>query len=90
MKTNKHGMRTALKEYLLSGKPVTGLESLLYFGVANFYTPISDLRKQGWLIKSQTIPYAAVIKRMQGQAVAKPAVNLPIKEIELTEWWISQ
>lgn len=84
-----HGMEAAVKEHLLSGNPITRLEALIFFGVSNLTGTISELRKQGFLIKSKSIPYATAVVRVNKVALLKPPADLPIREILLTEYWIS-
>ena len=84
-----HGIEAAVKEHLLTGNPLTRLEALIFFGVSNLTGTISELRRQGFLIKSRTIPYAAAVVRVNKVAVLKPPADLPIREIRLTEYWIS-
>lgn len=84
-----HGKEAAVREYLLTGNPITGLEALVYFGVSSLTKTISLLRREGFLIKSRTIPYAVAVVRINKVAVLKPPTDLPIREIQLTEYWIS-
>jgi len=84
-----HGKETAVREHLLTGNPITGLEALIYFGVSSLTKTISLLRREGFLIKSRTIPYAVAVVRINTVAVLKPPADLPIREIQLTEYWIS-
>jgi hypothetical protein len=41
------------------------------------------------LIKSRTIPYAVAVVRINKVAILKPPPDLPIREIQLTEYWIA-
>lgn len=84
-----HGKEAAVREHLLTGNAITGLEALIYFGVSSLTKTISLLRRDGFLIKSRTIPYAVAVVRINRVAVLKPPVDLPIREIMLTEYWIS-
>jgi hypothetical protein len=45
--------------------------------------------KQGFLIKSRLIPYATAVVRINKVAVLVPPKDLPIREIQLTEYWLS-
>jgi hypothetical protein len=80
----------AVKEHLLEGNSITRLEALVLYGVSNLTGVISALRKQGWIIKSRRAPFAAAVKRVNEFAVLTPPANLPIREILLTEYWISR
>jgi len=90
MKTNKYGNELGVKEHLLSGKPITGLEALLFFGVRTLTAAICRIHKEGWIVKSRRHPFAAAIKRVNEYAVLKHPKNLPIREIELTEYWVNK
>lgn len=89
-KTKSYGNELGVKEHLLSGKPITGLEALLFFGVRTLTAAICRIRKEGWIVKSRRLPFAAAIKRVNEYAVLKPPKNLPIREIQLTEYWVSK
>jgi hypothetical protein len=90
MKTFRHGLVLAVREHLAEGKPITHLEALTMFGVPGLTKVISDLRREGWVIKSQTVPYMAALARVNQVAKFMPPANLPIREIRLTEYWMSK
>jgi len=90
MKNDKNGMTLAAKEHIAEGNPITRLEALIFFGVSNLTDLISELRKQGWVIQSRSIPYAAALRRVNEHAVLKPPPNLPIRELVLTEYWMNR
>jgi|TARA_B100000959_G_C14698876_1_gene507961 hypothetical protein len=90
MKNNQYGKSLGMREHLLSGKPITVIEALLFYGIPCVSGHISNLRQEGWIIKSKRIPFAAAIKRVNDYAVLKPPKNLPIREIQLTEYWLSR
>ena len=90
MKTFRRGLVLAVREHLAEGKPITNLEALTLFGVPNLTAVISDMRREGWVIKSQTVPYMAVLARVNQVATLAPPTNLPIREIRLTEYWMSK
>jgi hypothetical protein len=81
---------TACREYLLSGQKVTNFEASLLFGVGLLSRLISRMRKEGYVIKSQNCTYAAVLIRVNQYAQLTPPINLPIREILFTEYWISK
>lgn len=81
---------TACREYLLASQKVTNLEASLLFGVGNLSRLISRMRKEGYVIKSQNCTYAAVLIRVNQYAQLTPPINLPIREILFTEYWISK
>lgn len=88
MKKMTHGLTDAVKEHLLTGKPVTRLEALIFFGVSNLTDVVSELRKKGFVIQSQQVPFAKAVARVNLYAKLEPPQNLPIREIVLTEYWI--
>ena len=90
MKNRRFGMTIAVKEHLHSGEPITRLEALILFGVSNLPEVISGMRKGGWTIQSRQIPFAAAVKRVNEYAVLEPPKNLPVREIQLTEYWMSK
>ena len=88
MKKITHGLTDAVKEQLLTGKPITRLEALIFFGVSNLTDVISELRKKGFVIQSQQVPFAKAVARINMHATLVPPENLPVREIVLTEYWI--
>ena len=50
---------------------------------------MSDMRRQGWVIESRNVPYATAVRRVNEHAVLQPPVNLPVREIQLTEYWVN-
>jgi hypothetical protein len=85
-----HGMQAAVKEHLLGGQPITRLEALIFYGVSNLPELIAEMRRQGFVVESRAIPYAAAVVRINKHAVLQPPANLPIREIALTEYWINK
>src|SRR4029078_8161183 len=63
---------------------------LVLDGVPDLTKLISDMRKQGWTIHSQKIPYAAAARRVNEHAILKSPKNLPVKEILRTRYWVSK
>jgi hypothetical protein len=90
MKNQRYGIAMAVKDHLHSGKPITRLEALVLFGVSNLTDVISEMRKEGWIIQSRPVPFAAAVKRVNEYAVLEPPRNLPVREIQLTEYWMSK
>jgi len=80
----------AAREHLLEGNLLTRIEALILFGVPDLTKIISDLRKEGYVVKKREVPYLAVLTRVNRQAVLQPPANLPIKEIVLTEYWVNR
>lgn len=90
MKVLRHGMLTAAREHLAAGEPITRLEALVLYGVSNLTDMISELRRQGWVIESRPVPYAAALARVNRYAQLVVPANLPVREIQLTEYWLSR
>ena len=89
MKTNKFGLALCAEEHLLAEKPLHS-EAMVLYGISNLTAIISKLRKDGWIIQSQYVPYARAIRRMEGSAVVMPPKNLPTRKIQLIEYWMSR
>jgi len=85
----KYGKGTALKEFMVGGNPITILEAVTIFGVPHLPRYITDLRRQGWLIKSRKIAYAEAVKRVNQYISLIPPKDLPIADILVTEYWVS-
>ena len=84
------GLNAAAREHLLSGEPLTRLEAIVLFGVSNLPELVYELRRQGWTVNARNVPYAKAMVRINQHAVLKPPANLPIREIHLTEYWVSK
>ena len=88
MNIPKHGMTLAVREHLAAGQPITRLEALVLYGVSNLTGLMSEMRRQGWMIESRNVPYATAVRRINEYAVLQPPANLPVREIQLTEYWV--
>ena len=82
--------RLAVREFLASGEPITELESVVLFGVTSLPGLLSILRKEGWIFNSQKISYAKAVRRVNEFAVFEPPSELAVRDIQLTEWWLSK
>lgn len=90
MSNSRTPLVVAVKEHLISGNPITHLECIVLFGVPSLTKVISDMRKEGWIVKSRRVPFLAALRRINEFAVLQPPSNLPTREVHLTEYWISQ
>jgi hypothetical protein len=88
MSSMRYGMVLAVKEHIAAGNPITTLESIVLFGVPSLTKVISDMRKEGWVIQSRLTPYATAVARVNRHATLQPPSNLPVREVQLTEYWI--
>jgi hypothetical protein len=90
MKALRYGLVTAAKEHLAAGEPITRLEALVLYGISNLPDVILEMRKQGWVIQSKPVAFAAALARVNRHAQVVPPANLPVREIQLTEYWVSK
>ncbi len=90
MASYRHGLALAAREHLASGQPLTRLEAIVLFGVANLPDIIKEMRRQGWIFKMRTVSYAVALARLNKVTQFQPPKNLPIKEIQFTEYWVSK
>lgn len=90
MTTARNGIALAAREHLASGQPITRLEAIVLYGVSNLPDIVKEMRHQGWVIESRLVSYAAASKRVNQHAVLQPPPNLPAREIQLTEYWVSK
>ena len=88
--SSKYKPELALREHILAGNKTTIIEAYLYFGVQNYGSALTRLRKDGFLIKSQRVTMAKIIRRANEYIVFKPTKSLPTREILVTEHWLSQ
>jgi len=90
MSTIKCGLALAAREHLASGQPITRLEAMVLYGVANLPDVIKEMRRQGWVIESRLVPYATAVTRVNQYALLQPPKNLPVREVQLTEYWVNK
>jgi len=90
MTSFRNGLALAAREHLATGKPLTRLEAIALYGVANLPDVIKEMRHQGWVVKSRNVSYAVALARLNEVTVFQAPKNLPIKEIQFTEYWISK
>jgi len=90
MASFRNGLALAAREHLASGKPLTRLEAIALYGVANLPDVIKKMRRHGWIIKSRNVSYAVALARLNQFTVFQAPKNLPIKEIQFTEYWVTK
>jgi hypothetical protein len=90
MASYRNGLALAAREHLASGQPLTRLEAIALYGVANLPDVIKEMRRQGWVIKSRNVSYAVALARLNQVMHFEAPKNLPIKEIQFTEYWMSK
>lgn len=86
----KYQAAMALREHMLEGHAVSLLEAILLFGVQGPNAEFARMKRDGFLIKTRKVPMAMILRRINEYAVCRPPENLPVKEIVLTEYWISR
>lgn len=90
MSGNEYQPAMALREHMLEGHHVSLLEAMLLFGVQGPNAEFGRMKKEGFLIKSQKVPMAKIIRRINEYTECKVPSNLPYREIQMTEYWISR
>ena len=90
MSTYKNGVALAAREHLASGQPLTRLEAIALYGIANLPDLVKEMRRQGWIIKSRNVSYAVAMARLNKVMQFQPPAGLPITEIQFTEYWLSK
>lgn len=80
----------AAKEYLLDGNPLTRMEALVLFGCSNLPEVVFELKRDGYVVAKRNVAYAAAMVRINKFATLKPPPNLPIREIQFTEYRIDR
>ena len=81
---------SALREHMLGGHRVSLLEAMLLFGVQNPNAELARMKKDSFLIKSQRVPMAKIIRRINEFTLCNVPENLPYREIQMTEYWVSK
>jgi|AACY02.12.fsa_nt_gi hypothetical protein len=90
MSYKKTPLVLGVKEHLLAGNPITHLECTVLFGLTALTPLVSDMRKEGYVIKSRRIPFVAALRRINESAVLTPPHNFPAKEVTLTEYRLTR
>ncbi|MEM1189954.1 MAG: hypothetical protein AAGI72_15590 [Pseudomonadota bacterium] len=80
----------AVKEHLLDGQPITHLECIVLFGVPSLTKVISDMRRDGYVVKSKRVPFVMALRRINQYATLNPPDKLPVKQVALTEYQVSR
>ena len=79
----------AIKEYLLEGNEISLMEAMLLFGVQNLNAELARLRKSGFVVQKKRVPMAKILRRANQFCEVKAPSNLPVREILVTEYWLS-
>ncbi|MDA9674951.1 hypothetical protein N9T64_00645 [Pelagibacteraceae bacterium] len=86
----KSGRRLALREHLMDGNVISILEMIALFGVQTPTATLSEFKRNGMLIKKRKVSMLSVLKRLNQYCHFKQPKNLPVKEILMTEYWVSK
>lgn len=89
-KAVKYGKAAALVEHMLSGNKISFIEASVIFGIGNLWNQIRLIKKKGFIIKSQKVSMAKIIRRMNEYCECRPPKNLPVRNIEMIEYWINK
>lgn len=91
-KANEAGYRSylAFKEHLLGGHSISLMEAMILFGVQSPNRALTNIKNEGFIIKSQRVPMAKILRRINEYTVCKAPKDLPYKEIHMMEYWVSQ
>ena len=79
----------ALKEHMLEGHRVSILEAFLLFGVQGFNRALTTFKNDRFLVKSERVAMAKVLRRANQYATCEPPKALPVREIQVMEYWFS-
>ncbi len=80
----------AFREHLLGGHAVSLIEAMLLFGVQSPNRAITRLKREGFIIQSQKVPMAKIIRRINQYTACSVPDDLPYTEIYMTEYWVSK
>ena len=86
----KYGNTSALTEYMIEGNRISRIESLLLFGVQNFTAVLTTIKRKGFIVKKTSVSMAKIIRRINKNLKCEAPKNLPIRDINMSEWWISK
>ena len=89
-KTEKFNGHLALLIEMENGRRISRLESQILFGVQNLTADISQMKRDGYMIKSTKVPMARILKRMNEHGTVIPPKELPVRDILVSEYWISK
>ena len=87
MTKNSNTHTIALREAILAGQPVTRLDSIAIFGVSDLMGLISDMRREGLLIKRRRIGFLESVQQEQKYILYEPPKALHVDELTITQYW---
>ncbi len=86
----KYNGYLALLIEMEKGRKISLVEAQILFGVQSLNRDLTRMKRDGHMIKSQKVPMARVMKRMNEHCVVIPPKELPIRDIMVSEYWISK
>ena len=90
-KTNyQKGKVMALREYMMAGNIVSIFEMMALFGVQSPNRTLTIFKRDGMRIKKRKVTMLSVLKRLNKYCYFEQPKNLPVKEILMTEYWVSK
>ena len=88
--SKKFNSYLALLLEMQNGRRISLLESQILFGVQSLNRDLTRMKRDGNIIKSQRVPMAKVIRRVNEYCELKVPSELPIRDILVSEYWISR
>ena len=90
-KTNyQKGKVMALREHMMAGNIVSVLEMMALFGVQSPNRTLTIFKRDGMRVEKRKVTMLSVLKRLNKYCHFKQPTNLPVKEILMTEYWVSK
>ena len=80
----------AMREHMREGNLISLLEAILIFGVQGPNAELGRMKRAGFSIKSRGVSMTKILVRANKFAQCTPPVELPHKEILMTEYWIER
>lgn len=88
--TKKFNSYFALLLEMQNGRRISLLESQILFGVQSLNRDLTRMKRDGNIIKSQRVPMAKIIRRVNEYCQLVVPKELPIRDILVSEYWISR
>lgn len=88
--SKKFNSYLALLLEMQNGRRISLLESQILFGVQSFNRDLTRMKRDGNIIKSQRVPMAKIIRRVNEYCQLAVPKELPVRDILVSEYWISR
>ena len=86
----KNGKTMALREHLVAGNVISVLEMMALFGIQSPNRTLTIFKRDGMMIHKRKVSMLSVLKRLNKYCHFQQPTNLPVKEIQMTEYWASK